>query len=414
MKNKTVVYLLILLVLTGGTIYYVYSRNKVQLFSWRNAKVEKGDIAVIVTATGSINAVTTVQVGTQVSGTISKLFVDFNSVVKKGQIIALLDTTFLGASKEDADASLEKAIVQANQAKVEFDRTKKLFDQAAVAQADYDLSLTNYETAKSLVKSAKAQLNRATINLQYATIKAPISGTVISRNVDVGQTVISSFNSPTLFTIANDLSKMQVQANVDEADIGQVKVGQQVSFTVDAFPDVIFTGLVQQIRLQPIVVQNVVNYIVIIDVPNPDLKLMPGLTANINVKTQEHKNVFKVPLNALHFTPSSEYFSAATDIPDSIQNKWKDFFKSNEVEKKKNIPIDTSSRSYLWIQKEKFIYPIKIKVGISDGTFVEVSGNIKEGEEIVTGANHGDEIASGPTTQNPFMPKMNPTRKRGM
>lgn len=412
MKSKAILYTILFSVIAGGAIYFFYSRSKVQTFLWRTVKVEKGDVAVIVTATGSINAVTTVQVGTQVSGTISKLFVDFNSVVKKGQVIALLDTTFLGASKEDADANLEKAIVQVNQAKVEFDRTKKLFDQSAVAQADYDLSLTNYETAKSMVKSAKAQLNRAAINLQYATIKAPISGTVISRNVDVGQTVISSFNSPTLFTIANDLTKMQVQANVDEADIGQVKVGQQVSFSVDAFPDVTFTGLVQQIRLQPVVVQNVVDYIVIIDVSNPDLKLMPGLTANISVKTQEHKNVFKVPLNALHFTPQSEYFIVAKDIPDSIQNKWKDFLKSNEDEKKKNIPIETSSRSYVWIQKEKFIYPIKVNSGISDGTFAEVSGNIKEGDEVVTGTSHEEAVASAPTAQNPFMPKMSPGRKK--
>lgn len=412
MKGKKILYFLIFAALAGGALYFFYSKNKTQAFFWRTVKVEKGDISVIVTATGSINAVTTVSVGTQVSGTIAKLFADFNSVVKKGQIVAMLDTTFLGASKEDADASLEKAIVQVNQAKVEFDRTKKLFDQSAVAQADYDLSLTNYETAKSTVKSAKAQLNRANINLQYATIKAPISGTVISRNVDVGQTVISSFNSPTLFTIANDLTKMQVQANVDEADIGQVRVGQKVSFSVDAYPDEVFEGSVQQIRLQPTIVQNVVTYIVIIDVPNPALKLKPGLTANISVKIQEHKNIFKIPMNAFHFIPPAEYLSN-TEIPDSIRNKWTGYINSNAGENKKNSSIDTSAVSYIWIQKGKFIFPVRIKTRISDGTFMEVSGSINEGDEVVTGTSHGEAIAATPSTQNPFMPKMQSTKKRG-
>jgi len=409
-KSKKILYSLILAALVGGAIYFFYSKNKTPAFFWRTVKIEKGDISVIVTATGSINAVTTVSVGTQVSGTIAKLFADFNSVVKKGQVIALLDTTFLGASKEDADANLEKAIVQVNQAKAEFDRTKKLFDGNAVAQADYDLSLTNYETAKSMVKSAKAQLNRASINLQYATIKAPISGTVISRNVDVGQTVISSFNSPVLFTIANDLTKMQVQANVDEADIGQVKVGQKVSFSVDAYPDEVFQGLVQQIRLQPTIVQNVVTYIVILDVPNPDLKLLPGLTANINVKIQEHKNILKIPMNAFHFTPPAEYLTAT---PDSVKNKWNDYINSSTVENKKNISKDTSAISFIWIQKGKFIFPVRIKTRISDGTFMEVSDNIMEGDEVVTGTSHGEAIVSTPSTQNPFMPKMQPTKKRG-
>jgi HlyD family secretion protein len=413
MTRRNILYLVTAIALLAGGAYFFNSKNTVRPFLWRTAKIEMADVSVIVTATGSINAVTTVQVGTQVSGTIAKIFVDFNSVVKKGQVIAILDTTFLDAAKEDAGANMDKAVVQVNQAKREFDRTQRLFDEQAVAKADYDVSLSNYETAKSILKSAKAQMNRATINFQYATIKAPISGTVILRNVDVGQTVISSFNTPTLFTIANDLSKMQVQANVDEADIGQVKVGQAAFFTVDAFPDEIFQGYVKQIRLQPTVVQNVVNYIVIIDVSNPDLKLMPGLTANINIKIQEHKNVLRIPLNAMHFVPPAEYLSNP-EIPDSIRNKWDDFSKAGTQMNKIGNTKGAVPTSCIWIQHGKTIFPVKISTGISDGTFMEVSGNLKIGDEVVTGVNHGDVATPVAGTQNPFMPRMPTTRKRTM
>jgi HlyD family secretion protein len=287
---------------------------------------------------------------------------------------------------------------------------QKLYDQKVNPQADYDIALTNYESAKSNLASATASLNRAKINLQYATIKAPISGTVISRNVDVGQTVVSSFNSPVLYTIANDLTKMQVQANIDEADIGEIKVGENASFSVDAFPNNVFEGLVKQIRLQPITLQNVVNYIVIIDVPNPDLKLMPGLTANITIKVEEHDNVLKVPLNALHFTPSTEYFTSQKKVPDPIKKQWDDFFKNTSSKKEKEVPGQSPAISYIWIQKDKFICPVQVKFGISDGTFIELSGNIKEGDEVVTGISHG-ETASTPTAQNPFMPKMTGGRR---
>ncbi|HEY4798300.1 MAG TPA: efflux RND transporter periplasmic adaptor subunit, partial [Bacteroidia bacterium] len=218
--KKTITWIAVLIVL-GASGYYYYTKNRSTATSWRTSLVEKGNIDIVVTATGSLNALTTVQVGTQVSGTVSKLYADFNSVVKKGQVIALIDTVFLSAAREDAAAAYDKATLQLNQMKLEFERTKKLFDGGAVAQADFDLAKTNFTTAQSLLKSAQSQLNRATINLRYATIVAPISGTVISRNVDVGQTVIASFNTPTLFSIANDLTKMQVYANIDEADIGQ-------------------------------------------------------------------------------------------------------------------------------------------------------------------------------------------------
>jgi HlyD family secretion protein len=397
-------------VLSTGLYYVNYSRNKAPVYFWRTSTAEKGDVNITVTATGTLTADTTVLVGTQVSGIVSKIFVDFNSVVKKNKIIALIDTTFLAATRDDAEAGLEKAVSQYNQAKREFDRTKSLFDQKVSAQADYDLALSNFESAKSAIKSFKAQLNRAVINLQYATIRAPISGTVISRNVDVGQTVIASFNTPTLFSIANDLTKMQVQANVAEADIGQVKEGETVLFTVDAYPDTVFTGHVQQVRLNPVMIQNVVNYIVIVNVSNPDLKLMPGMTANINIKVKSHTGILRITSNALHFMPPEEYLNNSKIIPDSLRA----FFISQTAgatnTSKGMISSQPGSRpGYVWVLQGKDVRPVRVSTGLSDGSFIEVEGALKEGDEVVTGINK-EQVKSAPKTSNPFMPKMSPRR----
>ncbi len=400
MKRKNIILLSFLFIAVGVAAYFFFFRDGEQSFLWRTFPVERGNVRVAVMATGSINALTTVQVGTQVSGTIAKLFVDFNSVVKKGQVIALLDTIFLSAAKDDAEAILEKAAVQLNQMKIEFERVKKLYDENVLARAEYDLAVTNYESAKSTSKSAVAQLNRAKINLQYATILAPISGVVISRDVDVGQTVVASFNSPVLFTIANDLTKMQVYANIDEADIGQIKTGQEVSFTVDAYPNENFFGEIKQIRLQPNVIQNVVNYTVIVDVPNPDLKLLPGLTANINVKILDHKNILKVQFNTVHFIPPPEYLKTETSLSDSLKKNWK------------NNPIGTVPEGtiiYLWVKKGESISPRKVRAGLTEGGYVEISGDLKEGEEVVAGLQK-EESSTQPT--NPFMPKFQAHGKR--
>jgi len=402
MKRSTIIILVIILSAGAGGSYFLFSRNKNQAYFWRTAKIEKGDITSLVTATGSVSALTTVQVGAQVNGTIASILVDFNSVVKKGQVIAILDTTFLVASRDDAAANVEKAKAQLIQYKREYARIQKLFNEKVDTQVDYDLALTNVELGKANLNSALAQLSRAKINLQYATIKAPISGTVISRNVDVGQMVISSFNSPTLFSIANDLTKMEVQANIDEADIGQVRVGESVTFTVDAYPDEVFYGHVQQIRLQPVVLQNVVNYVVIIEVPNPDLKLMPGLTANIDVKVQEHKDVLKVPMGALHFVPPAEF----TNMSDSTRvRNLKNENSENHVKVVSRIQTGT-----LWIVENNTLRPEQVVTGISDGTFIEIQGNIRKGDVVAMGINH-DVTSNSPTSQNPFMPKMT-TRPR--
>lgn len=395
--KKAIIIAVILGVVAGGSYLLFLSKSKEPTISWRTTKVERGDITTIVSATGTINALTTVQVGTQVTGTISRLLADFNSVVKKDQVIAILDTTFLVASRDDAAANLDKAKAQFRQYTREFNRVKKLYDQQVSALVDYEAALTNYELGKSNLKSAEAQWRRAKINLQYATIKAPISGTVISRNVDVGQTVISSFNAPTLFAIANDLTKMELQANIDEADIGQIRIDQSVMFMVDAYPNNSFTGKVKQIRLQPVTVQNVVNYVVIIDVPNPELKLMPGMTANIEVTIAERKDVLKVPVTALHFTPPAEYRPAAAPAGG----------RPSEMERVTTETNEETSTGVLWVLKNDTLLPQRIVTGISDGAFVEVDGSVQEDDIVVTGVNNGNSNEAT-ATQNPFMPRMSP------
>jgi HlyD family secretion protein len=350
---------------------------------WRTAAVEKGDLNVEVTASGTVNPHSLVAVGTQVSGTISRIFVDFNSPVKKGQLIALLDTTFLQAAVADASATLNKAQAQETLTRRNAERTKDLFDKGLSAQADLDQAAADYEAAKAAISSARAQLDRAKINLAYATIRSPITGVVVNRSVDVGQTVAASFNTPTLFTIADDLSKMQVQASIDEADIGQVKIGQQAAFTVDAYPDRSFSGTVTQVRLQPTTVQNVVTYTVMIDVNNPDLTLMPGMTANITVAVQQARDVLKVPLAALKFIPpgfqgktgarragNGDSAAGIARRPDSAHAK--------DTARKKD-------RARIFILEDNKPKPVPVRTGLSNSGYVAVEGDLREGQNVIVG-----------------------------
>jgi len=300
MKRK-IIYAAVAVVLLVA-VYFLFIRNSGEEFTLRTEKVNEGDITVFVTATGEINAVTIVEVGSQISGTISKLYADYNSIVKEGQIIAQIDPTNLQQAMKDAEASLERGQAQYNESQRSYERVKGLYDKKLESQANYDVALTNVEVAKATLKQSQAQLERAKINLAYATIYAPINGVVIDRKVNVGQTVAASLSAPTLFTIANDLSKMQVQATVDESDIGKISMGQEATFTVDAFTDS-FVGKVSQIRLSPVIVSNVVNYTVVIDVANDNLKLMPGMTANIKIMVGKKNNVMKVPNIALRLQP---------------------------------------------------------------------------------------------------------------
>jgi HlyD family secretion protein len=452
MKRKywLILIAVVVILIIGG--WLLLKKEKEATFEWRTGKVEQGDVKVVVTATGTLSADTTVQVGTQVSGIISKIFVDFNSVVKKGQVVALLDTTYLAAAVEDAASSLYRAQVQVDLTKRNYDRMKLLFDEKVVAQADYDQALSDYETAVATLRSQKSALDRAKINLRYATIVAPVSGVVISRNVDRGQTVAASFNTPTLFTIANDLTKMQVQASVDEADIGKIKNGQDVTFTVDAYPDLQFKGTVTQIRLQPVTLQNVVNYTVIIDVPNPDMKLMPGMTANITVLIQEALNVLKVPSAATRFMPPEAYLDKIMpQLPDSVKQTIEKIKKFRERMNKRSSGQEMAegsgfsggagfsqqrrggegfsgggsgghgksgsqggqgtwkgraSMAFIWIKENDKLYPVRVKTGLSDGTSTEVEGNLKPDQEVVTAQVNSSGQSVTTQQQSPFAPQM--------
>jgi len=312
MNKRTIIPAALLLFAVGA--YFLFFRGTTKKYEFRFDKVTQGDITMNVTATGTINAVTSVDVGTQVSGIISKLYADFNSIVKEGQVIAQIDPTFLQQAVKDAEASLERAKAQYADAKRTSDRTKALFDKGLESQANNDAAQTQLESSSAALKQAVASLDRAKINLAYATIYAPISGVVIDRKVNVGQTVAASFSSPTLYTIANDLSKMQVQATVDESDIGRISIGQEATFTVDAYADERFSGKVSQIRLAPVSIQNVVNYTVVIDVVNDQLKLMPGMTANVQILVGKSNNVLRVPNMALRFQPPADLVDSAKVI----------------------------------------------------------------------------------------------------
>jgi HlyD family secretion protein len=309
MKKRIIIPAAIVVVAVG--VFLIFFRGTSKKYEFRFDKVSQGDVTMVVTATGTINPVISVDVGTQVSGIISKLYADFNSVVKEGQVIAQIDPTFLQQSVRDATASLERARAQFADAKRTRDRTKSLFDKQLESQAAYDNALTQFESNQAALKQAEASLERARINLAYATIYAPINGVVIDRKVNVGQTVAASFSSPTLYTIANDLQKMQVQATIDESDIGRISIGQEATFTVDAYPDDRFKGTVSQIRLAPVTVQNVVNYTVVIDVNNSELKLMPGMTANVRILVGSSSNVLRVPNLALRFQPPADLVDSA-------------------------------------------------------------------------------------------------------
>lgn len=304
--KKRAVYSSAVIVVLAVAGFFIFMRNGSRKYDFRFEKVTNGDLTVYVTATGTINAVTSVDVGTQVSGIVSRLYADFNSVVKAGQVIAQIDSTFLVQAVKDAEANLDRANAQFADSKRNLDREKALLDRGLESQLNYDAALTTFESNSASLKSAQASLDRAKINLAYATIYAPISGVVINRAVNVGQTVAASFSSPTLFTIANDLQRMQVQTTVDESDIGRISIGQEASFTVDAYPDEKFTGTVSQIRLAPVTIQNVVNYTVIIDVNNDQLKLMPGMTANVKILVGSTHDVLRVPNMALRFQPPAE------------------------------------------------------------------------------------------------------------
>jgi HlyD family secretion protein len=393
-------------IVIGAGVYFVLSKEK-PATQWRTAAVERGDLTVQVTASGTLNPHTNVLVGTQVSGTVSRLFADYNSKVKKGQVIALLDSTLLFASVKDARASLGKAEAQMNLTSQNCLRTRALFGKGLVAQADLDQAISDSASAAATLSSARAQLDRAKINLKYATIVSPITGVVIGRNVDVGQTVAASFNTPTLFTISDDLAKMQVQASIDEADIGQVVVGQTATFTVDAFPARTFKGTVSQIRLQPTTVQNVVTYTVMIDVDNTDMALLPGMTANITIEVQKAINVLTVPAAALKFTPpispNGKGRRQGTGMRDSTRaGGWHGSRDTSQARGQWKKGEAGQDRSRVFVLTDGKPVRVPVKTGLSNGGTTAVEGELQPGQLVIVGVASTDKNKTTVQQSSPF------------
>lgn len=344
-------------------VWLLSGGKKEEKITFDTAAVAPANIMNSITATGTIEPVTSVTVGTQVSGIVSKLFVDYNSVVKKGQVIAELDKTNLMSQLNTAKTQLATAQSQLNYQTANYKRYKTLFEKGLVAADDFDNAKLSYTQAKEQVASAKEEVQRAQTNLGYATITSPIDGVVLSKSVEEGQTVAASFSTPELFTIAQDLTNMQVVADVDEADIGDVKEGERVTFTVDAYPDDTFEGEVKQVRQEATTTNNVVTYEVVISALNADLKLKPGLTANVTIYTAERKGVLSVPSKALRFTPQKE-----------------------TVGKMKIVDV-ANAKNKVWTIEGNSIVAHKVNIGMTDGTNTQIVGGIAEGTKVITGLN---------------------------
>lgn len=390
MNKKTKKYWIIgglaLVVVLGFIFYPKGDKAQMQLLT---EKVEIGNLSTTVTATGTVEPITLVEIGTQVSGVISKLYVDYNSEVKAGQILAELDKRMLTSELQTAQANLKTKQVDLQQQVRSYNRSKELWEKQAISKADWEDAQTAYETAKLAVTSSEVSVFKAKTNLGYATIYSTIDGVVVSRAVEEGQTVAASFSTPTLFKIANDLTKMRVIANVDEADIGQVKEGQRVMFTVDAYSDDQFEGKVVQVRLEATTTSNVVTYEVVIDAPNPDLKLKPGLTANINIYTLEENNILVLPSKALRFNPNPETMSQIKDL---------------EVDKSEQTSKEGKT---VWIKTGNKISPKNISIGTSNGINIQILEGLKEGDEVVVGISESKsmEVEAASGESSPFMPK---------
>ena len=418
-------------------------------YSFETAIVKKGSIINTITATGTVEADTTVLIGTQVSGVINKIYVDFNSNVRKGQLLAELDKTPLQTQVQQAQASLDDSKSEVEFQTATYERYKALLDKKLVAQADYDQVKYSYDKARANLKTAQAGYDKSIVNLNYASIYSPIVGVILNRAVDQGQTVAASFSTPNLFTIGNDLTQMQVQANVDEADIGQVRTNEPVDFSVDAYPNETFKGSVRQIRLQPVVTSNVVTYTVIVNAPNPEKKLMPGMTANITVLVQKVDSVLIIPGKALRFTPDAAFLAeymknnpmgqrpgmggagrpagtgglggtsgtggapgtggvpgtsgapgtgGAPGTATNQSNPGGGFQAGGQTGKKPVI---------VWVKEGEKVRRTRVGTGAIDGSNAEIKFGLKEGDEVILSmslASKATAAAAPATTTNPFMP----------
>ena len=370
-------------VIVALVIWMCSGGKKEETVEFETAKAERQDIHTTITATGTIEPVTSVTVGTQVSGIVSKLYVDYNSVVKKGQVIAELDKTNLMSELNRAKADQTSAESTLAYETANFKRYQTLFDKGLVSANDYESAKLSYEKARQTAASSRENVQKAQTNLGYATITSPIDGVVLSKSVEEGQTVAASFNTPELFNIAQDLTDMRVIADIDEADIGGVKEGQRVSFTVDAFPDDKFEGQVTQVRQQATTTSNVVTYEVVISAPNKDLKLKPGLTANVTIYTLEKNGVLAVPAKALRFTPNEALLKNGQQIEDL------------------EVPMK------VWTLEGNTFKAHKVEIGTTNGMLTEIVSGISEGTDVLVDfkISGGEMEQAGQQAQNPFMPR---------
>ena len=391
---KKLKWFIILIILVGGGAggFWYWRHRANELPEYQTADVTRGDLTQVVTASGQINPVINVQVGSQISGTIEKLYADFNSEVTNGQVIAQIDPSTYKANVMQAQGDLASAKAGLTLARVNANRSKELFEAKLIPQSDYDQAFATLQQAEATVMLKEATLERTRTDLERCTITSPVNGVVISRNVDVGQTVAASLSAPTLFVIANDLAKMQIDASVAEADIGGVDVGQIVDFTVDAFPYRTFHGKVVQIRNSPTNTQNVVSYDTVISASNPDLKLRPGMTANVSIVIARRDNAVRIPNAALRFRPAD----AGTNTPPQEANAGpKPGGGPGKHPKGERKPQRT-----IYVLKDDKPQPVQIKTGITDGVFTEVTDGLSETNQVITAAII--KSGKGATAPNPF------------
>ena len=422
MKKKTLIIIAVVSVIAIAAILALKPFSKKEaVVSFNTVKVEKGNISNTVTATGTIEALKTVNVGTQVSGIILHIYVDFNDHVKQGQLLAKLDETPLRTQLDQSQSAVDQAQSQLRFEEATYNRLKVLYDKKLIAQNDYDQALYNYENSKASLANAKSGLDRAKVNLEYATITSPIDGVVLNRAIEEGQTVAASFSTPTLFTIVNDLTQMEVQTSVDEADIGKVNNGQRVEFTVDAYSDLKFEGTVSQVRLQPVTTNNVVTYVVILNAPNPDKKLMPGMTASATIYVEEKTNTLLLSGKAVRFTPDKAYLmkmfekmrasSSMPKMPAGAPTGTGGMPQSMPAgQTMQGIPSaamtpgamnnDPKTKT-VWLKDEKMgLRPNMVKIGIDNGSNVEILSGLKEGDEVVISIGDKDVKSTTKKTDN--------------
>lgn len=374
-------------VVIGLAVYFITDDKKTAEVTYTTVEVKKQDITTSVTATGTIEPVTSVTVGTQVSGIVSHLYVDYNSTVKKGQVIAELDKTNLMSELASAKANLASAQSDLAYQKSNYNRFKTLYDKGLISANDFEQANLSYAQAQQKVTTAQQTVAKAQTNLGYATITSPIDGIVLSKSVEEGQTVAASFNTPELFLIAQDLTNMQVIADIDEADIGEVREGERVTFTVDAYPEDVFSGSVTQVRQVATTSSNVVTYEVVISAPNADLKLKPGLTANVTIFTKETKDVMAIPSKALKFTPNEKMLT-----------------KDQKIE-------DCNGTTKVWMLEGDVFKALPVTIGVTNGMLTEVKSGLKAGQKIITEFKIEGEEEEKMPSGNPFMPKP-PTKKK--